>query len=53
MSETLLDNLELNFDHMADKNLYLMVAHHQITYEKFNLNVIYPPPYEREVWITN
>ena len=24
--------------------------HHQITYVKFNLNVIYPPPYEREVW---
>ena len=20
------------------------------TYAKFNLNVIYPPPYEREVW---
>ena len=123
--ETFLDNLELNFDHMADKNPYLMVAlgdfnaksnswyrndstdtegskidiltstfgfhqiineathilnnssscidliftsqtnlvtesgvhsslhencHHQITYVKFNLNVIYPPPYEREVW---
>ena len=24
--ETFLDNLELNFDHMADKNPYLMVA---------------------------
>ena len=123
--EKFLDNLELNFDHMADKNPFLMVAlgdlntksnswyrndstdtegstidilapifgfhqiikeathilnnssscidliftsqpnsvtesgvhsslyancHHQITYVKFNLNVIYPPPYEREVW---
>ena len=122
--ETLSDNLELDFDHMADKNPYLMVAvgdfnaqsnswyrndstdtegskidlltstfgfhqiineatflnkfsscidliftsqpnlvtelgvhfslyencHHQITYVIFNLNVIYPPPYEREVW---
>ena len=25
-------------------------CHHQITYVKFNLNAIYPPPYEREVW---
>ena len=25
-------------------------CHHQITYVKFNLNVIYPPLYEREVW---
>ena len=25
-------------------------CHHQITYVKFNSNVIYPPPYEREVW---
>ena len=25
-------------------------CHHQITYVKFNLNVIYPPPYERELW---
>ena len=25
-------------------------CHHQITYAKFNLSVIYPPPYEREVW---
>ena len=24
--------------------------HHQITYVKFNLNVIYHPPYEREMW---
>ena len=24
--------------------------HHQITYVKFNLNVIYPPSYKREVW---
>ena len=24
-------------------------CHHQITYVKFNLNAIYPPPYEREV----
>ena len=24
--ETFLDNLELNFDHMADKNPYLMVV---------------------------
>ena len=25
-------------------------CHHQITHVKFKLNVIYPPPYEREVW---
>ena len=25
-------------------------CHYQITYVKFNLNVIYPPSYEREVW---
>ena len=25
-------------------------CHHQITYIIFNLNVIYPPPYKREVW---
>ena len=25
-------------------------CHHQVTYVKFNLNVIYPPPYERKVW---
>ena len=25
-------------------------CHHQITYEKFNLKIYYPPPYEREVW---
>ena len=25
-------------------------CHHQITYVKTNLNVIYPSPYEREVW---
>ena len=25
-------------------------CHHQVTHVKFNLNVIYPPPYEREVW---
>ena len=25
-------------------------CHHQITYVMFNLNVIYPPPYQREVW---
>ena len=25
-------------------------CHHQITYQKFNLIVFYPPSYEREVW---
>ena len=25
-------------------------CHHQIIYTKFNLEVIYPPPYAREVW---
>ena len=25
-------------------------CHHQIIYAKFNLEVIYPPPYAREVW---
>ena len=25
-------------------------CHHQITFAKFNLNIYYPPPYEREVW---
>ena len=25
-------------------------CHHQVTYVNLNLNVIYPPPYEREVW---
>ena len=25
-------------------------CHHQLPYVKFNLNVFYPPPYEREVW---
>ena len=25
--------------------------HHQLLYVKFNLNVFYPPPYEREVWL--
>ena len=24
--------------------------HHQITYVKFNLNVVYSPPYGRELW---
>ena len=24
--------------------------HHQIIYAKFNLEVLYPPPYTREVW---
>ena len=24
---------------------------HQLPYVKFNLNVFYPPPYEREVWL--
>ena len=24
--------------------------HHQIVYAKFNLKILYPPPYEREVW---
>ena len=25
-------------------------CHHQLPYVKFNLNVLYPPPQEREVW---
>ena len=25
-------------------------CHHQIIYAKFNLEVLYPPPYTREVW---
>ena len=25
-------------------------CHHQITYAKFNLKIIYPPPYQRLVW---
>ena len=25
-------------------------CHHQLVYDKFNLNVWYPPPYEREIW---
>ena len=25
-------------------------CHHQITYGKFNLNVIYPPVYKKDVW---
>ena len=25
-------------------------CHHQITYAKFNLQIIYPPPYQRLVW---
>ena len=27
-----------------------MNCHHQITYAKFNLQIIYPPPYQRLVW---
>ena len=26
------------------------ICHHQTTYAKFNLNIYYPPPYEREMW---
>ena len=25
-------------------------CHHQIVFEKFDLKIYYPPPYEREVW---
>ena len=25
-------------------------CHHQIIYRKFNLNIFYPPPYERHIW---
>ena len=25
-------------------------SHHLITFEKFNLKIHYPPPYEQEVW---
>ena len=25
-------------------------CHHQIIFSKFNLDIIYPPPYEREIW---
>ena len=25
-------------------------CHHQLPYVKFNLNVFYPPPYERDMW---
>ena len=25
-------------------------CHHQIVFEKFNLDIVYPPPYEREIW---
>ena len=25
-------------------------CHHQISFANFNLNIFYPPPYEREVW---
>ena len=25
-------------------------CHHQITFAKFNLSILYPPPYERIVW---
>ena len=24
--------------------------HHQIVFARFNLKVVFPPPYEREVW---
>ena len=24
--------------------------HHQIVFPKFNLDIVYPPPYEREIW---
>ena len=25
-------------------------CHHQIVFAKFNLDIVYPPPYEREIW---
>ena len=25
-------------------------CHHQVVFEKFNLSILYPPPYERTVW---
>ena len=25
-------------------------CHHQITFAKLNLDIVYPPPYEREIW---
>ena len=25
-------------------------CHHQIIFAKFNLDTVYPPPYEREIW---
>ena len=25
-------------------------CHHQIIFAKFNLDIVYPPPYEREIW---
>ena len=25
-------------------------CHHQIVFARFNLKVVFPPPYEREVW---
>ena len=25
-------------------------CHHQITLGKLNLDIVYPPPYEREIW---
>ena len=25
-------------------------CHHQIVFTRFNLKVVFPPPYEREVW---
>ena len=40
-------NLVVNYGIQASLN---SKCHHQITHCKFNLNIKYPPPYERLVW---
>ena len=25
-------------------------CHHQVAFAKFNMSILYPPPYERNVW---
>ena len=41
---------------VTDSGVHLSLhsnCHHQIIYAKFNLKIIYPPPYERHIWHYN
>ena len=46
-------DLTLNLNWLVESGVHPFLhpnCHHQIIFAKFTLDIVYPPPYEREIW---